>query len=338
MSINISKYEIKQTADTVASGNSNWLLKEISFSKKLSTKRKYNFYTELGILLESGIDIKTALEIVSEQEKNKNIQAVYSKIMNQVIGGKSLSEAMRDAKMFSDYEIYSIKIGEESGLVITVLKDLAVYFDRKIEQKRKLISTFSYPVVVLFTAFAAVLFMMNFIVPMFNDLYKRFGGEIPEITKTILSISQFLTDNFLNIVLILLGIITSTYLFKKKIWYRKITSSIVLKIPLIGDLNRKIYLAQFFHSLHLLSQTKNPLITSIKLVRDMVKYYPLQNALTKIETDILHGKSLFQSMSENSLFDKKILALIRVAEETNKISFIFYQLNRHLKGEIEYKP
>lgn len=339
MAIDISK--IKKAIPLKEHADNKDLLgvlnKELSFGNSFKDKKKERFYSELSMLLSSGIDVKTALELVIEGEKNKKNKMLFEEITERVVGGYSLSEAVKMSNKFSDYEYYSLKIGEESGDVTVVLNDLARYYSKRIEQKRKLVSAFSYPAIVTITAIGTVIFMLRFIVPMFEDVFKRFGGKLPFLTEMIIGFSEsvgrygiWIFSGFLSITIII-------FFQRKKEWMRRYGAAFMSKIPLIGNLIEKTYIARFCHAMALLTEAKNPLLHSIQLARKMVGYYPLEKALEKIEIDILNGCSLHQSMRAFSLFEPKIISLIKVAEEVNQLDKIFNQLNKQYSEEVEHR-
>ena len=174
-----------------------FLNKDISFgNKQLSDKRKEEFYLEFSTLLLSGIDIRTAFDLILVDQKNKKGRSVFEHIKEDVIAGFSLSEAIYKSNKFSSYEVYSIKIGEETGKIGDILQELALYFKSRISQRRKIVSALTYPLIVLLTSFGAVFFMLKFVVPMFADVFKKFGGELPWVTQFILNISELIDAKF----------------------------------------------------------------------------------------------------------------------------------------------
>ncbi|OFX21623.1 MAG: general secretion pathway protein GspF, partial [Bacteroidetes bacterium GWA2_31_9b] len=295
------------------------------------------FYSELNILLSSGIDVRTAMDIIVSEQTNKREKELFQLLMQRVLDGESLSESMLISGNFTPYEYYSIKIGEESGKMNDVLKDLSIYFTKKIKQKKQFTSALTYPTLVLFTAIGAVLFMMNFIVPMFVDVFKRFKGELPPLTKMVVSISEWFT-HYIGIIFLLLAIfIAGLYFLRKKNWYRRVSSSILLKLPLAGVLIHKIYLARFCQSMALLMGAKTPMLKAINLVKNMIDFYPYHQALTIIENDILYGKPLYESMEQFTIFDKRTISLTKVAEEINQLDVVFAKLNEQYSDELEHR-
>ena len=313
------------------------LKKEISFGNPFSNKKKEVFYTELHVLLNAGLTLKDALSLLGEDQKKEKDQQLFIAIIQDLINGKNLSEAIQSQKVFSEYEYHSLRIGEQTGTLEKVTTELGVFYKRKNDQKRIIVSALSYPVVVLFTAFLAILFMLQFVVPMFADIFRQNKVELPWITKKIMSASIVFQNYWWFLFLLIIGVFISKKLVKNKIWYQKYTSLILLKTPLIGEFIRKVKVAQFTQAITLLSGAKIPLLNGIQLTKKMIGYYPLETALEKIEQDILQGKSLHQSMGNYKIFDKKMISLIKVADETNQNETIFKRLTEQYNQEIEHK-
>jgi type IV pilus assembly protein PilC len=307
------------------------------FNTGLNDKKKEGFYSELSILLSSGIDIRTSLEIIVEEQTNTAQKELFTGIYDRVIGGQSLSEALFQTEKFTLYEYYSLKIGEESGKIREVLTELTLYFSKRIKQRRQLTSALTYPVMVIFTALLAVFFMLKFIVPMFTEVFKRFQGELPPLTRFVISMSGSFSRYAGIFIAIVLLTIFLAWLFRKKPWYRKYTTGLLLKTPLMGMIINKIYLARFCQSMALLLGSKTPMLRAIQLVRDMIGFYPFEQALHTIENDVLHGKLLNQSMQQFPVFDKRILALTRVAEEVNQLDKVYANLNTQYSQELEHQ-
>ena len=320
MGIDLSTYNQK-VAPKQPKANSI-LNREISFSKSFTDKKKERFYKELGILIKSGIDFKQALEILSNQYKSKHDKALINGIKNKVIQGKSLNEAMIESNSFSPYEYYSVKIGEETRKLHTILSELQHYFDRKIKMKRQMVSVFTYPSFVLLVTFGVLYFMMNNVVPMFTSVFKQFGSELPPLTKKIVSVSDNFSSISLGVLLGIISLITFHSLNKNKNKYRQFMSNVILKVPFFGALIRTIYLSRFCQSLSLLLSAKVPLVTALELTQKMITFYPIESSLTDIKSCIMKGNALGESLSKFSVYDHKLISMIKVAEQINKLDDI----------------
>ena len=137
------------------------LSQDISFNKKFPDKKKEQFYSEISLLLSAGTDIKTALELIVDETEKEKDRKLLEEIKNDIINGLSFSEALKKTDKFTEYEYYSLKVGEETSRVDLVLSDLATFFKRQIEQKRKVSSALSYPIFLLVASFGMVIFLLK---------------------------------------------------------------------------------------------------------------------------------------------------------------------------------
>ncbi len=347
-SLDLSRYQPKPGKKPVAPAEegsslseklSDTLSKDIAFfDKKFGQTQKEAFYSELGLLLSSGIDIKTALEIIEDQMKVKKHREIIMQIKDDIISGNAVWEAIhKHPKTFSVYEYQSIRIGEESGKLPEVLMELGKFYTSAIKLRRQVISTLTYPVVVLVMSVLIVQFMLSFVVPMFSDIFKHTGADLPATTQLLIKVSAKSGLIFYS----LLFLVIAGMLFHKtqqhKTWFRKYTAAIFLKIPVINELIRKIYLARFCQSMKLLLGSKVLLIDALDLVKNMIGYYPIEFALDSVRKDVYAGKQLHESLSEHTIFPKKLVSLIKVSEEVNAPELIFDKLNQQYSEEIEHQ-
>ena len=316
--------------------STSFLKKDIVlFNKAFSNKIKEDFYTELSVLLKAGIALKDGLDLIQNSQKKKQDKDILSVVSHDIVSGKSLSEALKAHKQFTDYEYYSINIGEETGTLFQVTEQLGSFFARKNEQRRNLVSALTYPVIILSTAVLVVAFMLRFVVPMFQDIFEQQGVELPAITKFIISVSEFVGDYGWLMALIIIAIIASKSFLNKKKQFKQYKDAFIFKLPFIGNFVKAIYLSQFTQAVSLLTASKVPVVNSIQLVKQMIDFYPLQAALETVEQHILKGQSLSKSLSHHKLFDDKMIALVKVAEETNQTEFIFDRLNMQYNTQVQ---
>jgi type II secretory pathway component PulF len=318
-------------------GNSieNILKKEITlFGESFGNKKKQLFYQELAVLLKAGITIKEALTLIIESLKKTSDKELMQSVLSDVINGKPFSSALLVSKSFSEYEYYSLKIGEETGTTAQVAYELGIFYERKNEQKRIIIAALTYPCIVLSTALFVVIFMLSYVVPMFQDIFKQNNMELPMLTRVIVKLSSLTKSFGLYGVILFMGLFVLAQIFKDNLLYKKTLHYLLLKMPIIGPFMSKIYLAQFTQAVTLLTTAKVPMLNSIQMVKKMIRFVPLQDALEKVEFSILKGNSFSVSLKENPMFDNRIISLVKVAEETNQTEYVFKQLNEQYNQEV----
>lgn len=344
----MNKIDIKHIASNKRVGHVNpaqekfdltaLLSKDISlFGSKFDNKRKEWFYSELAILLSAGVDTRAALEMIAEEARKGREKLICETLLAEVISGKSISQVMQQFKEFSSYEFHSVEIGEETGQLHEVLSELSLFYAGQVKLKRQIINTLSYPLVVLFIAFGTVYFMLTTVVPMFRDIFKRVGGDLPASTQFMIALSEKFSRYAGIFILAVTALVIILYLQRRKTWYRSFFSKLVLKTPLLGNLIAKIYLTRFCHSMKLLLRSKTKLIDAIGLVEKMIDFYPVEVALREVREDILKGNSLYESLRKHPIFSKRMVSLIKVAEEVNQSHMIFEKLARQLSDEVDHQ-
>jgi len=304
------------------------------FGGGFNNKKKQAFYLELGVLLKAGITIKEAITLVIESLKKKEDKALFETVLHQVVNGKPFSDALYASKQFSEYEYYSLKIGEETGTTARVCQELGIFYERKNEQKRIVIAALTYPGIVFSTAILVVMFMLSYVVPMFEGIFKQNKMELPALTRVIMKMSAFTQSYGLLFFIGLATLLFASRFFKDNVVYRKSLHYTMLKIPVLGPFMAKVYLAQFTQAVTLLTASKVPILNSIQMVRKMIQFVPLQDDLQKVENDIMKGNSLSESLKQTKLFDSRIISLVKVAEETNQTEYVFNQLNEQYNQEV----
>jgi type IV pilus assembly protein PilC len=305
MSLNISKLKIvKAKPSESVNFLSRLLATEISFGQnRINDKVKQEFYLELNSLLTAGVDVKTALELISSENSKTKFGSCLIKLNENIIQGDSLSKAMENSAEFTPYEYFSIQIGEETGKVQVIIADLARYFGMRLKQRRQITSALSYPILILSVSIGAVAFMMFYMIPMFSDVFKRFGGELPKITKMVISFSEGIKNHFwVGIILfsILLLVFQS---LKTNQRFNQLKSKFIIRTPFFGEIYSFFFLSKFCNSMALLISSKVPLLRCIELVDQMTNYYPLRASIPLIKQSLIYGKTLHESLRETKIFN-----------------------------------
>lgn len=324
-------------AENAKSNFWTFLNRDIRISSPINDRVKEQFYSELGSLLESGIDIRTAIEIVIENLSKKSQKNVFQILLQNIINGDTFSLALQKLEAFTAYEYYSVQIGEETGEITTVLVGLAEYYKKNIKQRRKLIGVLIYPTIVLMVATGAVTFMLTFIVPMFSDIFKRFGSDLPFPTKVVVGLAAIIRAYMGWVLLILFGFIVTVYSQRKRLGFRRISSNVILKTPLVNSLISKIYISRFANTMSLLTGSQVPILRSIQISRKMISFFPIEQSLTKVEEQIVYGVPLHKSLAGFTFYPKKMIALIKVGEDVNRLSEFFKKISDQYDDDIEFQ-
>lgn len=340
--IDIGKLKKGKTAGTKQKQGGNSITELLNrdiqlFGDGLGDAWRERFYAELHIMLSSGLDIKTALELTENEQPKPKHKELVKQIREVVIGGQSLFEAMQKSGKFTPYEYFSIRIGEETGRLNLILNDLVGYYNKRIKNQRQLISAFTYPAMVCGTALMAVVFMLNFVVPMFADVFLRFGGELPWLTKVVMMFSDFMQHYILYLFLGVVAIAAAIYSQRKKDGFRDVVSRIVVRLPVIGQIIQSVYLARFSQVMSLLIASKVPMLQAVDMVQKMIGYYPIEQSMEQAKKDIMNGVHLYASLAKSSIYPNRMVSLVKVGEEVNQLDTMFQKLADQFSADVEHK-
>lgn len=309
---------------------------DLSFFDSFTDKKKKVFYREFSTLIKASIDFNKALELLAQQEKSKKLKIIYEDITEKIVKGKTLYEALEGHKDFTKYEIYSIRIGEETRRLPEVLDQLEKYYDRKIKMRRQIISVMTYPTFVLFITFAVLYFMLNYVVPMFSTVFRQFGGELPPMTLFVQKLSEHFNMGVLILTIFTIVLFCLHYYLKDKERYQEIMGKIILKMPVVGKLTRKINTAKFCQSMGLLLAAKTPLLDSLNLSKEMIHFYPLKKVLERTISDVRKGALLSPSLQRKDFFASREITMLSIGEEVNELDQMFHKLAEQLEEDIDH--
>lgn len=336
--MNFNPEHIQQTkTKKEASSVTDFLNKDIRLSKYLSNKDLEYLYSQLQILIESGLDLHASVELVIDTSaKRKYLIKILESIKESMLSGISFSESLESTEAFLPFDYYAIKIGEESGKLVEVFTDLRNHYTKRIATKRLLVSSLTYPIIVITFTVAVVFFLMTFLVPMFKDMFQKVGGELPAITQFVINISSFIENNIgiLFGVVVLLTILIS-YLRKQEKVKRQF-DYFLLKVPFLNKFVQKAGLLRYLQLMLLLNRSYVPLMDSLSLIQKSTSFYPLNDVIDHLKTDLLKGKLISESMQKHDVFEPKLVALIRVGEEGNKLPMIYERLIDQYQEDITH--
>ncbi|MEO9854229.1 MAG: type II secretion system F family protein [Reichenbachiella sp.] len=337
MKISTLKQQTRQAQPTNPKSETSFWNKDISFKSKFANKEKAAFYQQLHVLIEAGVDIDSALGHLIAQTPLKQTKELIVELRTSLQKGSSIHEAMDKTKKFSNYEIYSIKIGEGSGRLLEVLENLAEYFEEKIAQRRDVISAISYPILIINAAIGAVFFMIFFIIPVFEGVFSRFGGELPFLTRKVIDISLFFRENISILFVILLPLIFALKRLLKGDKFYGLSEGVWLKIPIIGTFAYQSVMAKFANSMSLLLGAKVPLASALEMNISMFRSPVLKSTIQKSIGDLIKGRTYSESIEKSSFFDNNFKTFIKIGEESSRMEFFFKKLSKDYRTAMKHQ-
>lgn len=307
-------------------------------SQGITDKKKYLFFSQLYSLLHAGLSFSRSFNLLIDGQKKKKDSDLMKRIYTHIIEGSEFWQSMQMTVAFTALDCGVIRIGEETGKLEQSLLFLSDYYQKKNEQRRMLIGALSYPLIIIIVALLVLSFMITVVIPMFEQIYTRMGGNLPGITQLMLKLSA----NF-PVVLTVLGLLTLILIGTKLIYgereeYRRFTTGLLLRIPLIGQLIRIHHQAQFCKLLYLLVSSEVSLLSSLTMLTSIIRFYPYSRSFETIAQGLRRGETFSDNMARfEDLYGNKLITLIRVGEETNSLDQMLLNQSKDITDELEHE-
>lgn len=307
-----------------------------SKTHKINDQKKYLLFSQLHSLLKAGLSFSKSFELLIQGEKKKDLMLLET-IYRKILSGNEFWRSMLETKSFTELDCGVIRIGEETGKLDQSLLFLCDYYHKKIEQRRMLTSALSYPIIIIIVAMLVLFFMITVVVPMFEQIYSRMGGELPEITRLMLSISSHFPIFFTLSGFVILSLVFIKLVYGKTEQYKKNSSLIILNIPLIGNLVKVHYQAQFCKLLYLLVCSEVPLLRSLSMLETIIQFYPYSKSFSVMVEGLKKGESFAKEMDQfKYIYGNKLITLMRIGEETNCLDKMLLNQSLDLTAELEH--
>jgi len=318
----------------------NWIARTDRWLEKfenIPTAEKLFFIQQLAIMLKAGISLGKALEMLYKQTANKRFKVILKDIHVQILSGNSLADALkRHQKIFGELFVNMVGAGEASGTLEKVLHHLYLELKKSNELKRKIRGAMAYPIIILCAMAAIGIGVMIFVVPKFISIFKEVNLELPLMTKILIKVSDAITNHGLVVgVLLLAAIIILIQLLKTKSG-RGTWHWLMLKLPVIGPIVKKINLARFSRTLSSLLATDIKIVESFKITASTLNNELYRRSLLaaaeKIKKGVLINKILAQYPD---LYNHVILQMIAVGEETGELDSILAEIAGFYESEVD---
>ena len=288
-------------------------------------------------MIDAGLPLVQCLEILASQQENKFFQKVLTNTRGQVEGGATLSAAMRSSpKVFDPLYVNMVEAGETGGILDTILQRLSSYIEKNVKLQRAVKSALVYPVGVLSVAGGVITLLLWKVVPIFATLFAGLGVDLPLPTKIVIALSNFVGSIFGLLILIAFG----AAIFGLNVWYgtpqgRFVLDTIVLKLPVLGILMRKIAVARFTRTLGTLISSGVPILEGLDITAKTAGNAVVERALQQVRKSLEEGKSLTEPLKESEVFPGMVTQMIAVGEQTGAMDAMLQKIADFYEEEVD---
>ena len=290
------------------------------FPPKVATAEMITFSRQLALLLESGVNIIQALELLQAQTPDRALRKVLIEVVGKLRSGSSLSAALAGyPSVFSPLYRRMVAVGEQTGALETVLRSLADYAEREAAAMAKIKQAMTYPAIVFCLAIAVGIVMVTVLLPPLIDMFAKLGGELPITTRMLLAGMDFLNQYGLHLLVAIIATIIFGFLYARTASGRYLRDLLLLKLPLLGRLNLLTELARTCRSLSLLFRAGLPMPEVMTLTAQSANNRVIARALGEVEQEMLRGQGLAAPMRRRAVFLPLMVEMTRVGEETGNL-------------------
>ncbi len=293
---------------------------------RVKPKNLMIFTRQLATLIDSGLPLLRSLTVLEKQEPDPMLKATVNALAENVQGGSTFSESLaQHPKIFNKLYVNMVKAGELGGVLEIVLNRLAEYQEKAQKLKNKIVSAMVYPLIVMFIAVGIMVFLMIVIVPKFEAMFKDTDQELPLISQVVFGTSKFFLARPLILpnvvfVFILLGFVV----FFFKMWGnsksgRNVIDHLKLRLPIIGDVQRKSAVSRFSRTLGTLVTSGVPILQALNITRDTAGNVVISQAIEKVHESVKEGETIVTPLQASGVFPNMVISMVDVGEETGQL-------------------
>lgn len=310
---------------------------ELKIFEGVSSKEIVIFTREIAIMIESNVPPAKALEALGEQMSNKSFKEKIFKISADIREGVTLSKAFsKYPKIFSTFYVNMLRSGEISGTLPEVLRKIADHLENEYYIRTKTMGAMVYPIVVLVVFAIIFTVVVVYIIPGLVEVLESSGAELPLVTKIVIGVSNFVVNYWWAVLLILIGIASFVYYYPKTKEGKQVTDAILLKVPVLGNFQKNIYMNRFAENLATLLSSGKPITEALEVTADLIGNNVYREIILQARDGVVKGQKISDSLVNYPKYISPLFVqMVAVGESTGKISETLMNVVRFYKTEIE---
>ena len=304
---------------------------------KITSKDIAIFSRQLATMLEAGVPLVQSFDIIGRGHENVAMQELLLGIKADIEGGDTLAESLgRRPLYFDDLFCNLVHAGEQAGVLETLLDKIATYKEKTESLKAKIKKALTYPIAVLVVAFIVTAILLIFVVPVFEDLFKGFGADLPAFTQFVIHISEWMQQWWWLLVGVIGGTVYTVSYFKKRSRpFNHFLDRTFLKIPVIGMILHKAAIARFARTLSTMSAAGVPLVEALSSVAGATGNIVYSEAILKMREEVATGQRLQFSMQQAKLFPHMVIQMVAIGEESGSIDSMLAKVADFFEEEVD---
>ncbi len=294
------------------------------------------FFRQFSVMIDAGLPLVQCLEILATNQESVSFQKTLTAVRTTVEGGSTLSNAMRQhPKIFDDLTVNMIEAGEAGGILDTILQRLATYVEKAVKLRSAVKSALIYPVSVISIACLIVGALLKFVVPVFASMFTSMNVDLPLPTKIVIGLSNFIGRFWWVIFLFIILLVVFVHYFRKDPRGRLMFDKMLLKLPVLGSVLRKIAVARFTRTLGTLITSGVPILEGLAITARTSGNAVLENALMKVRKAVEEGRTIVDPLRESGVFPNMVTQMIGVGEATGAMDAMLQKIADFYEDEVD---
>ena len=305
--------------------------------KKITDRDIIIFTRQFASMYNAGIPIVQGLDIMTKQTENRSLREVVSQVKSDVESGTTLADAMKKhPRAFDDLYVNLVAAGEAGGVLDAVLQRLSVYIEKAMKLKKKVKGAMIYPAIVMFVAVMVVAMIMIFVIPVFSKIFGEMGVALPLPTRIIVGASNFLSGiGGLIVFLLIVAAIVGLIQYRKTANGKMTTDRLLLKLPILGDLLRKVSVARFSRTLGTLISSGVPILDGLEICAKSAGNKVVEKVVFEVKKDVASGKTVSEPMAKSEVFPPMVVQMISVGESTGSLDQMLQKIAEFYDDEVD---
>ncbi|PID75624.1 MAG: pilus assembly protein PilC [Deltaproteobacteria bacterium] len=295
------------------------------------------FVRQLSTMIDAGLPLVQGLEILEKQQDNPTFKKTLGDLRQDVEAGSTMADAMRKKpKVFDKLFTNMIEAGETGGILDTILARLAIFMEKNMALKKKIKGAMTYPAVCLAISILILIVILVFVVPVFSKMFQDFGSSLPWPTQMVVNLSEFFKSNIIYIIIAMFLVV----MIFRKIYStergQKVVDKVLLRLPIVGILLRKVAVAKFTRTLSTMLQSGVPILEALQVVAKTAGNKVIETAVFRVGDAIAEGRPLADPLGDTGVFPNMVVQMINVGESVGALDAMLEKIADFYDEEVDH--
>lgn len=306
------------------------------FAPKVKSHDLMVFTRQFATMIDAGLPIVQSLDILAQQTENKLLKTTIQTVRKDVESGFTLADSLKKhPRVFDELYVNMVGAGEEGGVLNSVLNRVAIFIEKSNKLKKKVKGAMIYPCTIIAVAVIVVAILLMYVIPVFAELYGGMGKALPAPTQITINISNWFRAYFIYLVLLLSAISTGLSMYYKTENGRVTIDGILLRLPVIGDLIRKVAVARFSQNMSILLTSGVPILDGLAITSKTAGNKVVEKAIMDARVSISQGRTVAEPLAESKVFPPMVCHMVAIGENTGALDSMLKRVGEFYEDEVD---